>query len=89
MMMGIVTIVIIIIAFINVRIADRQLANGTWWSSLLFRHLSWALGAGGGDEDDNDEGDDDDGNDELGQWACLYIMVECMYVYDVLPSLSL
>ena len=59
--MGIVTIVIIIIAFINVRIADRQLANGTWWSSLLFRHLSWALGAGGGDEDDNDEGDDDDG----------------------------
>ena len=48
--------VIIIIAFINVRIADRQLANGTWWSSLLFRHLSWALGAG-----KDDEGDDDDG----------------------------
>ena len=43
--------VIIIIAFINVRIADRQLANGTWWSSLLFRHLSWALGAGRDDDD--------------------------------------
>ena len=85
MMMGIVTIVIIIIAFINVRIADRQLANGTWWSSLLFRHLSWALGAGGGDEDDNDEGDDDVNR----QWACLCIMIECMYVCDVLPMLPL
>ena len=49
----IIIYVIIIIAFINVRIADRQLANGTWWSSLLFRHLSWALGAGRDDEGDD------------------------------------